>query len=490
MQTLLEKPTTKDTYQRAVAFYNKGKFDNAEQWCRKAIAENPGHYEAYNILGAIANKKGKSGEAFAYFKKVIAINPNYADAYNNLGFICNENKSYDEAILFLNKAIELYPSYSEAYENLANALQNKGLTDVAVEHYKYAISFNPQCFSAYLSMCHIFVEQGKIHEGLECCKRAIAVGGGSVPSEVHLVLANYVLYTEGVAAWRDVIVSSLQKINFPASQKGSMLTSLAVIDWILDNPAKCLEYLDEAKKIISQYPNQPNFKNSLAYNNFLRSLILWYKDNPTNNTSSDNTLHFIGDSHCITYANKTINLGHELYNCKTHFIKGCKIWHLVKDGNNEYKVAFEREISSLPEGSLVVMNFGEIDCRYDEGLFGRYIKYATNLEDEVNSLLDKYFEVIINLIKKQKIVPIVWGIPAPHKNLCDEYVHPAHKEKFIQFIRYFNTQMHLRALKCSVNFVDNYKITTDKDGISNDDTHLDWHHLKPDIFQKAIGNLK
>jgi tetratricopeptide (TPR) repeat protein len=484
-----EQVAQKDLYSRAVDFYAKGKFENAEKCCKKAISENPNHFEAYNVLGAILQNRGNSGEAFAYVQKALAINPAYERGYNNLGSIYFANKSYDEAIACFNKALAINNSNADAHYNIATALQIKGNLAGALEFYKNAIRLNPQYSKAYHNLGSMLIKQGYVQEGVEYYRAAIANDDKFLLTDVYVNFSNMIFYTDGVAAWRDTVASYLKSVNFPAGEKGGMYTSLATACWIMGDVDKCIGYLDIAKKLLMQNFDYPNFKQSIIFHDFIRSLVLWYRDNPENNVESDNTLYFIGDSHSVTCANKTITLGSELYKCSSRLIKGCKMWHLVSDENNEFKLAFDREINSLPENSTIVFTLGEIDCRHDSGLFLRYRKYGTDLYNETNILLDKYFLKIMTLVKDKRVTPLIWGVPAPHDSLFKSAVHHLQQKEFINFILYFNQQLSLRAKTHNLQFIDNYKLTANDIKQSDKSTHLDDIHLKPSVFVRAIQDL-
>jgi len=475
-----------DYYKKASSFYEKGKYSNAIRCCNRAINKNPQHFMAYNILGIIARRQEKNGDALFFFKKSIEIEPAYWEGYNNLGETYFEIKMYDEAIACFKIAIQHNPNYAEAYYNLANTMQNKGEYDNALMLYQKAVEIKPAYQKAYHNMGNIFGSEGFVDKALFCYRRAVEASEESICTEAHINLSYMVLYAEGAESWKKILLSFIQNVTFPTFQKGDILTSLAIANWIAGDTKNCLRDLSDAKEMLRHHNEYGNFKSAITYNNFLKGLILWHENNPEDKIKANKSLHFIGDSHSLTCSNKHISVASDIYKCNTHFIRGCKMWHIVDEKNSSIKVAFERELESLSAGDIVVLTIGEIDCRYDEGLFYRHRKYATDLEFEVNKLLDGYFKIICNLIKTKNIIPVVWCVPAPHKEVIISICNSFNKALFMRFIEYFNEQLVIRAKEYGIVYSDNYSITVTKDKLSDTETHLDKFHLKPSTFKRAI----
>ena len=74
----------------------KGNFDDAKIYIKKAIDLKPDFWIAYNNLATLQASEGNLIEAEKNFHKVIKINPNFVDAFVNLGEIKNHlNKIND-----------------------------------------------------------------------------------------------------------------------------------------------------------------------------------------------------------------------------------------------------------------------------------------------------------------------------------------------------------------------------------------------------------
>ena len=59
-----------------------------------------------------------------------------------------------------------------------------------------------------------------------------------------------------------------------------------------------------------------------------------------------------------------------VFKVKPRMIFGTKAYHLSNQGCNKYKAFFKNYVSEIPDKALVLLSFGEIDCRKEEGNFG------------------------------------------------------------------------------------------------------------------------
>ncbi|XP_078368702.1 uncharacterized protein LOC144652530 [Oculina patagonica] len=108
-------------------------------------------------------------------------------------------------------------------------------------------------------------------------------------------------------------------------------------------------------------------------------------------------IYFASDSHCISPAWRIID-----YCDKPHVIHpllatGVKIWHVRKEGCFYPKFTLLNALKEVPNGSTVIFNIGEIDCR--EGLLRAVnsCKYDTK-EEAIKATMDIY----ISFLKEQQ----------------------------------------------------------------------------------------
>ncbi len=176
-------------YAAGVERHQAGRLAEAEVWCRRALAAEPGHADALHLLGVIARRAGRHeaavqligeaikrngrdplyhynlgnalddlgrlDEAATAYRRATDLNPDFAEAHFNLGFAFQNHRKFDEAIAAFRRAIEVRPDYAEAHSNLGVALQGQGKLDEAIAAYRRAIEVRPDHADAQsnLLMC-------------------------------------------------------------------------------------------------------------------------------------------------------------------------------------------------------------------------------------------------------------------------------------------------------------------------------------------------
>lgn len=106
------------------AYYQKGKFDNAEYAYKKATMEDPSSVKAnYNLGNALFEQK-RYKESMAHFKKSAEISKNTLDkhmAYHNLGNAYMQEKEYENALASFKDALKNDPTDEATRYNYALA---------------------------------------------------------------------------------------------------------------------------------------------------------------------------------------------------------------------------------------------------------------------------------------------------------------------------------------------------------------------------------
>lgn len=88
-----------------IAYTKAGRFPEAEQAFKMAIARKPDSVAAYNQLGILYRKLGKFAEAVSSYQRALEIQPDYALAHLNLGVL------YDLYLQQPDKALLEFESY-------------------------------------------------------------------------------------------------------------------------------------------------------------------------------------------------------------------------------------------------------------------------------------------------------------------------------------------------------------------------------------------
>lgn len=132
----------------AKEYFDKGNYNLAIEYNKKALSINPNQSVAIGNLGACYLSLNQSNSAIIYLKKALDINPNDSNVYNSLGAAYLNIGKYDLAIANCKKALEINPNSSNAYNNLGLVYWTKGLNKQAVECFSKSLSLDPNNMSA------------------------------------------------------------------------------------------------------------------------------------------------------------------------------------------------------------------------------------------------------------------------------------------------------------------------------------------------------
>jgi len=124
------------------------RYDEAEQYARKAVEANPELRDAKNTLGVILIHLGKLDQAISVLKPLANdILYNYPEnAWGNLGWAYLEQGSYDESIDALRRALAAQPLFCVGSYNLGRAFEKKGDFTAARDAFTKAVETpSPDC---------------------------------------------------------------------------------------------------------------------------------------------------------------------------------------------------------------------------------------------------------------------------------------------------------------------------------------------------------
>lgn len=227
---------TIEPYNKGIAFFSLGKFEEAIEFFLKTLMIWSEHYPACNNIGYALNRLGRFQEALQYLDKALEIYPDYVHAWNNKGVSLAHLGRSKKAIKCFEKATEIDPTYVQAWTGKGNVLYGEGvklrdheLIKEAVEYYDNALDIDDRCFESWHGKCSALFELGKIDESLVCVDRALEINPRSVDTlmrkggiliaskqyEEALRVLDRVLEInpKSVQAWHNKAVASIRIFN-------------------------------------------------------------------------------------------------------------------------------------------------------------------------------------------------------------------------------------------------------------------------------------
>ena len=165
----------KANYEQGNMFFAKGRFREAEQHFRSAIALQPDFVQAHVNLGNSLLDQGRSEQALASFQHAVALQPAARSLYMNVGLALHALLRYDEAIESYRKGLSGELLDAQIYCNLGAAQQSAERNEDALESFRSAIAIYPKMSPAYHHIGNILVEKGDVEGAVEAYQSALAI---------------------------------------------------------------------------------------------------------------------------------------------------------------------------------------------------------------------------------------------------------------------------------------------------------------------------
>ena len=435
-------------------YYQTGRYEDVEKLSLSITQEFPKHQFAWKVLGAALKQMGKINESLVATQKSVQVKPQDADAHNNLGVMLKELGRLDEAETSYRKAIALKPDYAQAYYNLGITLQELGRLGEAEASFTQAIALNkkePRYVGTYANFITYLNEACSAHFKLE-------------------------------KLWEESSVETRSGIMLP----------LAINRFLMGDLKGCRQILLSFFSVLSE-PQKLKLKlnNSNNYWAWLRFLQEWHDENPQNENPQLplKTLYVIGDSHSLAYHGITLKTGNDTFSCKSELIWGCKQFHIGNRKANKFRYKLDKLFSSLPPASSVLLSFGEIDCRLDDGIIPHCKKNPEKkIHRVISTTVENYLDYILEKSSAYLHKVTIQGIPCP--NVDRATFENQEIEELIELIKKFNGELKAKSISHGLGFLDLSTITDDSNGFSNGLWHADAYHITPDGAVEALRHHK
>ncbi|MBI5558655.1 MAG: tetratricopeptide repeat protein [Deltaproteobacteria bacterium] len=427
----------------AVRHHQEGQLPKAEALYRRVLSAAPDNFTALNNLGNLLNKQAKYDEAQIPCRQATLVNDASGEAHYNLANSMFGLRRYGEAIAGYRRAIAANPGYGPACNNLGNALNEQGEFQEAISSYRQAVALAPDLAEAHYNLGNALVNlPGGFPEAIRQYKKAILAKPGYLEPR----------------------------------------TCLAIFSWIHgDWPALAGDIQKLAHANIHDRFAGPFYL-------FLSRLLAYRELHPEEYAAGRDlpVLPLLGDSHCLSPAHAVIHYKENRYRAEPRIIMGCKAWHLANETGNKFKYWFEQQVASLAEGVAVVVMFGEIDCRIDEGIIHHFKKTGNGLESSIARLVTNYVAYVARVLTSRNISPVFHGVPAP---FADKGKPAAHDLKLLsRIISLFNQALARETAARKFFFSDVYALTNDQNGFSSGKYYIDKRHLLPPVLGHLLNN--
>lgn len=129
--------------QQALVHHQQAQFQLAEELYRQVLQRDAQQFDAWHLLGVIAQQKGDHASAIQLFGKALSIDADQAKVHCNLGSALHASGRSEDALACYERALALQSDYAMAWNNRANALRSLGRFSEALDSFDRAITLDP-----------------------------------------------------------------------------------------------------------------------------------------------------------------------------------------------------------------------------------------------------------------------------------------------------------------------------------------------------------
>ncbi len=152
--------------------YQQGRFAEAEQANRVALALRPDHAEAHFALGLALERLGRAQEAADSYQRAVEARPGYTEAHFRLGLLALRSGRSTEALAAFSTAVRLQPDHADARGNLGATLYQLGRPDEAIPHFEHVLLLRPDSVEARFNLAQLLLQRGRTAEALPHLEQA------------------------------------------------------------------------------------------------------------------------------------------------------------------------------------------------------------------------------------------------------------------------------------------------------------------------------
>jgi tetratricopeptide (TPR) repeat protein len=159
--------------QQAIALQQNGALSDAEEIYREILAQRPRHFDALQLLGALALQTGRIEEGAQLLQRAIDIDGTRAPLHSNLAFALNALGRPRDALASANRALALKPGFPDALNNRGMALAALDRPDEALASFDQALAAKPDFAAAWNNRSCALRDLGLAAEALASCDAAL-----------------------------------------------------------------------------------------------------------------------------------------------------------------------------------------------------------------------------------------------------------------------------------------------------------------------------
>ena len=187
-------------------------------------------------------------------------------------------------------------------------------------------------------------------------------------------------------------------------------------------------------------------------------------------------IDFIGNSHVLAPANLIQPLGQDLYQVRSHYVPGVKLWHVIQEPPPKYRIGMENTVAATAAttpDAFAVFSVGEIDCRPNAGFYNA-IRRGEYPLTAIPALVERYLDRL-EVWRGRGLARVgIWGIPAPREDVLDQA--KADKALVRDIVATVSDTLNQGAAARGLVYFDLHALTQ-RDGFATGGHHIDHAHV-------------
>jgi len=472
--------TTEQFFELALKHHQDGRLDEAARLYSAFLDINPEHAHALHLLGVLFSQQGDVARAEKNILKAIRLDPLVAVFHNNLGHILLQEGRGEEAVASFSRAVELDPAYLDAFRNLSACLLSEGNMEQAVIALTRAFALAPEDGVLANDLANLYKDLGFFAEAEALYVQALA----RKPNDLTILYNQALLYftQTPASAWEDLCEKLLKFDAWSALYLYEWQVRRCIGAWLCGKKQNLKSFLGAAEEtfLALGQTEDKNVQNMRAYQKYLMALV--QKGTQMPEVIDAPELALVGDSHVLSYAGQSVTWGGKVYKTVPYLVMGAKAWHMAKDGQSHYKKALQNILKGLGHSVPCLLFFGEIDCRYGEGLLVYQKKQGGDLSDIAARTVQGYVKAVSEMLEGSDRVFAFANVPAPNLAFFHQQIESFSQEDAVQLQRVVTLFNEVLEKEASGKIIDFYGLTKE----SKSSCHIDTHHLFPSVLGRAL----
>jgi len=159
--------------ERAIAFQQAGRFEEAASRYHVILTDYPNHAAALSHLGLVLCQMDQLRNALPYLRRALEIDPGDAQGHLYLGLAYKGLGEFEAAAASYRRAAELAPENCLSHNYLGNTLRDLGRLDEAIASYQQALHLQPDVCQTHNNLANILYELGRFDAAAASFRRAI-----------------------------------------------------------------------------------------------------------------------------------------------------------------------------------------------------------------------------------------------------------------------------------------------------------------------------